>query len=139
MAATTPAPEAADWEGADVRTESVNPLVTDFTDLATVPATILDVVLAGSPGRGDPSGAPVAVTSLAPATGLAAGGATVTFTGSGFDGEAISVTFGGVAATAVNVVSDTSFTAVTPAHAAGAVPVVVQPGAITVPGGFTYT
>ena len=46
----------------------------------------------------------------------AAGGTSVTITGTNFTG-ATAVTFGGTAATGVTVVSATSITATTPAHA----------------------
>ena len=51
------------------------------------------------------------------------------------------MTFGGTAATNVTVVSSTSITATTPAHAAGAVNVVVTDsgGSGTLTNGFTYT
>jgi hypothetical protein len=66
----------------------------------------------------------VTVTNVSPISGSQLGGASVTITGSNFQSGA-SVTFGGAAATSVNVVSSTSITAVTPAHAAGAVTVAV--------------
>jgi len=80
------------------------------------------------------------VTSIAPKSGPAAGGTSVTITGTGFLSGA-SVSLGGTAATGVNVVSSTSITATTAAHAAGAVSVVVtnsdgQNG--TLSNGFTY-
>ena len=63
----------------------------------------------------------------------------MTITGTNFAAGA-TVTFGGTAATNVVVVSSTSITATTPAHAAGAVTVTVtvngQPGSLT--NGFTY-
>ena len=73
--------------------------------------------------------------------GPAAGGTSVTITGTGFLAGA-TVSLGGTAATNVNVVSSTSITATTPAHAAGAVSVVVtntdaQSGSLT--NGYTYT
>jgi hypothetical protein len=79
------------------------------------------------------------VTSLAPNTGPIAGGTPVTITGTGFTG-ATAVTFGGIAATNIVDVSDTSITANTPAHAAGAADVVVTAptGAGTLAAGFTY-
>lgn len=82
--------------------------------------------------------APV-VTALSPATGAVAGGDEVTITGTQFEGTT-GVTFGGVAATSVEVHDDETVTAVAPAHAAGAVDVVVTNGAgsDTVTGGFTY-
>jgi len=80
------------------------------------------------------------VSTISPATGAAAGGTSVTITGTGFLTGA-TVKLGGTTATGVTVVSSTSITATTPAHAAGAVDVVVtntdaQSG--TLPGGFTY-
>ena len=81
------------------------------------------------------------VTSITPTTGTAAGGTSVTITGTGFLAGA-TVSLGGTAATGVNVVGSTSITATTPAHAAGAVNVVVtntdaQSGTLT--NGYTYT
>lgn len=71
----------------------------------------------------------VLLTNVSPPSGPASGGTGVTLTGVGLTG-ATSVTFGGVAATSVNVVNSTTVTAVTPAHAAGVVDVM-----ITTPGG----
>jgi hypothetical protein len=68
---------------------------------------------------------PVArVTAVAPATGPATGGTTVTITGTGFTG-ATGVGFGPVAAASFTVTSSTSITAVSPAAAAGTVDVTV--------------
>lgn len=64
------------------------------------------------------------VTSISPASGTTAGGTAVTITGTNLNG-ATAVSIGGVAATGVTVVSASSITATTPAHAAGAVNVVV--------------
>lgn len=70
---------------------------------------------------GDP--APT-VSAVDPDTGTTAGGTAATITGTDFvDGATI--TFGGSAATSVVFVDDTELTCVTPAHAAGAVDVVV--------------
>lgn len=92
--------------------------------------------------RIDASALPVlspTITSITPNTGAEAGGTSVTITGTNLTG-ATSVTFGGVAATSVVVVSSTSITCVTPAHAAGAVDVAVTTagGTATSVGGFTY-
>ena len=83
--------------------------------------------------------APSVLTTVAPATGGVAGGTAVTLTGTGF-GEATGVTFGGVAATGFLVNSATQITCITPAHAAGAVDVVVldPTGNGTKTNGFTY-
>ncbi|MFN8393033.1 MAG: IPT/TIG domain-containing protein [Bdellovibrionota bacterium] len=66
----------------------------------------------------------ITLSSVSPSSGPASGGVGVTLSGSGFTGTT-SVTFGGVAATSVNVINDTTVTAVTPAHAIGAVDVVI--------------
>ena len=62
--------------------------------------------------------APPTVTTVSPVSGPSAGGTAVTLTGTDFTTGA-TVTFGGVAATNVMVVSATSITLTTPAHAAG--------------------
>jgi plastocyanin len=89
-----------------------------------------------------PSPTPVAptVASIAPASGTTAGGTAVTITGTGFAAGA-TVSFGGTSASGVSVASASSLTATTPAHAAGAVDVVVTntdglSGRLN--GGFTY-
>lgn len=79
------------------------------------------------------------ITGVTPATGSTAGGTTVTLTGTEFGGTT-AVTFGGTAVTSFTVLSDTSVRVVTPAHAAGAVNVVLTTpgGSNTETGGFTY-
>ncbi len=77
--------------------------------------------------------APPTVTSVSPTSGPTSGGTSVTITGTGFTSGA-TVTCGGSSATGVNVVSATTITATTPAHAAGAVDIVV-----TSPGGTSAT
>lgn len=81
------------------------------------------------------------VASVSPNSGPTGGSTNVTITGTNFVSGA-TVTFGGAAATNVVVVTSTSITATTPAHAAGAVSVSVtnpdsQSGSLI--GGFTYT
>lgn len=83
----------------------------------------------------------LSLASVAPASGPAAGGTACTLLGAGFSG-APAVTFGGVAATGVDVVSPAMMTCTTPAHAVGAVDVAVtdQDGTVaTLPGAYTYT
>jgi len=82
-----------------------------------------------------------APTSISPTSGTTSGGTPVTISGTNFASGA-TVTFGATAATNVVVVSSTTITATTPAHAAGAVNVVVtnsngQSGTLT--NGYTYT
>ena len=69
-----------------------------------------------------PAAAPT-VTGISPTTGAAGGGDTVTVTGTGFTG-ATAVNFGSIAATNLNVVSETQLTVTSPApSASGAVDV----------------
>ena len=78
---------------------------------------------------------------VTPAFGTAAGGTSVTISGSGFTG-ATGVTFGGVAATGLAISGDgMAITATTPAHDVGAVPVVVTEanGTPIIVGGFFFT
>ena len=81
------------------------------------------------------------ITGVNPNTGPTGGGTSVTITGTNFF-TPMTATFGGVAATNVVVVNSTTITATTPAHAAGAVDVVVAVcGSIAsapLPNGFTY-
>ncbi len=65
------------------------------------------------------------VTGVVPNNGPSTGGTTVTITGLGFCNFPSGVTFGGVPATGFVVNSDTSATAVSPAHAPGVVHVQV--------------
>ena len=85
-----------------------------------VPSVAKFLLLNGSTGNPAPT-----VSGIAPTSGTTGGGTPVTITGTGFLAGA-TVTIGGTAATGVTVVSSTSITATTPAHAAGAVSVVVK-------------
>lgn len=103
--------------------------ITATTSAHTVPG-VVDVVVTTPAGVGTGTGlytyvagAPT-VTAISPVSGPIAGGTAVTITGTNFTG-ASNITIGGVTPTAVTVVSATSITATTPAHAAGAVDVVV--------------
>ncbi len=81
------------------------------------------------------------VTSISPTSGSINGGTSVTITGTNFAAGA-SVKFGGTLATVVTVVNSTTIAATTPAHAAGAVNVVVtNPDGLsgTLTNGYTYT
>lgn len=87
-----------------------------------------------------PNTAPI-VSTISPTSGPTAGGTTVTISGTGFANGA-TVTFGSTAASNVNVLGSTTITAVAPAHASGAVNVVVtNPGGQsgTKTNGYTYT
>jgi hypothetical protein len=83
---------------------------------------------------------PPYVTSITPATGLAAGGTAVVILGSGFTGST-AVSFGGVAGTAFTLVSDSRINVTTGAHAAATVDMVITRtgGNITKTGAFIYT
>jgi len=97
--------------------------------------TILPKSSGGTVGNPAPT-----VSSISPNSGPTAGGTSVTITGTGFLSNA-TVTIGGTAASSVAVVNSTTITALTPAHAAATVDVVVtntdaQSGTKT--GAFTY-
>lgn len=79
------------------------------------------------------------ITAVSPEISTTDGGTAVTLTGTNFD-SASSVTIGGVAATSVALINSTTITCVTPAHAAGAVDVVVTNGtdSDTLTDGITY-
>ncbi|MFJ1270226.1 IPT/TIG domain-containing protein, partial [Legionella lytica] len=79
------------------------------------------------------------LTSIAPNSGTTAGGTTITLTGTGFVPGA-TVQLDGINAVNVQVLNNTTLTAVTPAHASGAVDVVVNNGAgsVTLSAAFTY-
>ena len=81
------------------------------------------------------------VSSITPNSGTTAGGTSVTINGSNYTSGA-TVSIGSTAATSVVVVNSTTITAITPAHVAGTVNVVVtnsdtQSGTLT--NGYTYT
>ena len=103
-------------------------------------AWVMQMAAFRASGQGSTNPAPT-VSSISPTSGPTAGGTAVSITGTGFVSGA-SVSIGGTAASNVVVVSGTSITAKTPAHAAGAVNVVVtnsdgQSGTLT--GGYVYT
>ena len=79
------------------------------------------------------------ITGINPNSGPTTGGTSITITGTGFeDGATLSI--GSGTAASVNVINDTTITAVTPSGTAGAVDVVVTTsgGSGTLAGGYTY-
>src|SRR5690606_13171099 len=122
---------------------------TSITAPAPAGMGVVDVVVLGTVACGGDATAPggftyveagaPAITAITPDEGPEDGGTPVTITGTGFTG-ATGVTFGGVPATDVVVVDDSTVTATTPPHAPGLVGVVVvMPGADSGPVDFTYT
>ena len=79
------------------------------------------------------------VTTISPTSGSISGGTAITITGTNFAGIN-DVNLAGLQATAITVVNSTTLTAITPAHAAGAVTVTVgnSTGKSTLPASFTY-
>ena len=67
---------------------------------------------------------PPSITGISPSSGSTEGGTSVTITGTSFIG-ATSVTFGGIAATNINVVNSTTITCITPARSIGAAGIIV--------------
>jgi hypothetical protein len=116
---------------------------------ATTPASVLGAVTVTVTNPGGQSGSLTngftyavfpTVSSLSPNSGAAAGGTTVTITGTNFVAGA-TVTFGSSAATNIVVVNGTQITATTPPGSVGAVAVTVTiPGGQSgsLPNGFTY-
>ena len=82
-----------------------------------------NTILPKSNGSSTTNPAPV-VGSVSPNSGSPAGGTSITITGTGFLSNA-AVSIGGAAASSVSVVNSTTITALTPAHTAGTVDVVV--------------
>lgn len=83
---------------------------------------------------------PPYITSISPATGVAAGGTATTLVGAGFTGST-AVSFGATPGTSFTVTNDTHIAVTSPAHAAGTVDVtVVKAGGNAVKtGAFIYT
>ena len=84
-----------------------------------------------------PAAAVPTIGSITPASGPTTGGTSVIITGNEFTGTT-SVTFDGTPASSFTVNSDTQITATTPAHAAGAVSVIVTAPGGSASGSFTY-
>lgn len=84
-------------------------------------------------------GPTIPLTSIAPSSAVTLGNTGFVITGVGLTG-ATSVTFGGVAATSINVINSTTVSGVTPPHAAGVVDVVVTTpdGTGRLTNGFTF-
>jgi len=78
------------------------------------------------------------VTTVTPPDGPVTGGTFITITGTNFVQGATTVTIGGVAVTGLTVVSSTTMTARTPAHAAGSSEVNVTTPGGSDPVSFTY-
>ena len=107
----------------------------------TVPITVTDpnAQSASLPSGFTYSSAP-AVSSVSPNSGPVTGGTTVKILGSGFQSGA-SVTFGGIAATSVTVVSSTEVQAVSPVSSAGTISIGVtntDSQSATLASAFTY-
>lgn len=101
-----------------------------------------DVSFGTSPSGSSSSVATIGLTTITPSSGPTTGGTSVTITGTNFPtGSALTVTFGGTAATSVVINDSTTATVTTPVHAAGAVDVNVSlssGGTATLTSGFTF-
>ncbi len=119
----------------------INPTAAGSYTLAV--STSSDSTPVTSPSYTVTAAVPVVVSSVSPSTGYTTGGTPVTITGTGFTGTT-EVDFDGVAASGVDVQSNTSLTAMSPsASAAGVVDVTVKaPVGTSLPNPadqFTYT
>jgi Flp pilus assembly pilin Flp len=128
---------------------SVNCTTTSCTVVTPVHAAgVVDVVVTVGGQTATSTGAftyvtpPPVISNVGPTSGPAAGGTTVTVSGSGFSttAGATTFTFGGTAAASVTCSSTIRCDVVTPAHAVGAVNVVVTVGGQsgTLTNGFTF-
>ncbi|MGE3165736.1 MAG: beta strand repeat-containing protein, partial [Planctomycetota bacterium] len=109
------------------------------TSGSTVNVTVSSVNGSSTLINGYAYGSPPTIVGLSPTIGNTAGGTAVSIFGSGF-GPTTLVTFGGVSATSVTLISATSLTAVTPPHAPGAFDVTVLDtnGSSSLAGSFTF-
>ena len=126
--------------GTNVIVASDGSSLTFVTPAGTAGATAVTVgAIGGSVSAGNYTYvAPPVISGLAPTSGLAAGGASVVITGTGFTG-ATAVQFGGTAAASFVVNSDTQITAVSPAGSGSVTVGVTTPyGSGTSAGTFTY-
>ncbi len=116
--------------------------VTVNTPATTTPGVVYPLILTPSGSVTNSSvsytyyGSPV-ITSISPSSGPLAGGNLVTITGTSFVG-ASQVTFDGTQATNFTYVDSTKITANAPAHAAGAVTVLIAATGGTGTGTYTY-
>jgi hypothetical protein len=123
---------------ADGNTAPPGPYMLFLVDTTGVPSVAAMVRL---PAPGSSTNPAPTVSTISPVSGTTAGGTTIGIAGTGFLGGA-AVSLGGMAATSVNVTSSTTITATAPAHAAGAVNVLVantDGQSATLPNGYTYT
>lgn len=138
-------------QGAAVRFGTTAATVTNVTSTAITvtaparPAGVVSVRVANPDGQTTTLTSayryinPPTLISLTPATGPTTGGTRVTLAGTLFITGA-NVTFGGIPAEQVTVLNDTTIEALTPAHAPGAVDVVLTSGTgdSTLAGAYTY-
>jgi hypothetical protein len=114
---------------------------TEITAVTPAGTGIVDVVVTTAGGASAPGQFAFrpkpAIAAISPDTGPDAGGTSVTITGTGFADPA-SVAIGGVAATAVTVVSAVEITVTTPAGTGVADVVVSTPDGVSAPGQFTF-
>ena len=97
----------------DTEITAVSPPGTGVVDVTVTGPAGTSPVSAGDQFTYTAAAAGPVVTSLAPSSGVEAGGTSVTVTGTGFTG-ATGVSFGATPATSFTVVSDTEITAVSP-------------------------
>jgi hypothetical protein len=132
---------AGSWSGSNYTTGAITDNCTvrfSTTAVAVIPPVIPPVVVPPVVIAPVIPLVPPTLVSVNPTSGAASGGVGVTLMGTLLTGVT-SVTFGGVAATSVNILSSTSLTAVAPAGAVGALDVVVttSDGSATLVNGYT--
>jgi IPT/TIG domain len=118
----------------------VSPQTTANFLVCVYPGTNTTTSLLAANGHYSIAAKPTA-TALTPASGPALGGSTITVTGTNFI-TGLTATLGGLALTSINILSATSFTATTPAHAAAsnlALAVTTTGGTVTRANSFSYS
>ena len=111
------------WRGAVIIFPQA-PLQNGVTYTVAVTVNSVPYTWSFTVGSGPTPASKVTVLNVSPNSGPAAGGTSVTITGSGFTG-ATAVNFGGTSAASFTVVSDTTVTAVSPVHAVNTADVTV--------------
>ena len=125
-------------EGVNVATSATRLNFIGSAVTASLVNGVVNVVIGGEDlGGGGVSG--ITVTSVTPNYGPTAGGTPVVISGTGFTGANL-VTFGGTNAASFTVTNSTTINAVTPAHSAGLVAVVVgnSSGTNALNNGFSF-
>jgi hypothetical protein len=126
-------------EGVNIATSATRLNFIGSAVTASLVNGVVNVVIGGGDVGGGGGVSGITVTSVSPSYGPTSGGTSVVISGTGFTGANL-VTFGGTNAASFTVANSTTINAVTPAHSAGLVAVVVgnSSGTNALNNGFTF-